>query len=326
MVSPQAMVVPSLLRFSKLSVIVPLVPVVVSLKIDSGHRLALSEEGSGVDVVIEEEVVVVFLLTEDADNKEGQWWQQGDVVAARRCSGRGAVESGCGSEGSSGKGGGSGVVRSTDSIVRKSGKRRPIDGERRVAARMVGGDEGGRQQRRLGATGDNDRGLAGGDSGRGWATAAEGWPMVDEERKKGRDAEDNSRADGGEEATAGGHGEDSDDRREEAAGASAFGVAAVRGVVVVAREEKAKEVEEEDDCSADEGFGLRMVSRDEGGRQQRCLGAIGDSDRGLAGGDNGRGWATIAEGWPMVDEERKKGRDAKDNSRADDGEEAAVGG
>ncbi|RZS14901.1 hypothetical protein BHM03_00046662 [Ensete ventricosum] len=211
-------------------------------------------------------------------------------------------------------------------VVRKSGKRRPIDGERRVAARMVGGDEGGRQQRRLGATGDNDRGLAGGDSGRGWATAAEGWPMVDEERKKGRDAEDNSRADGGEEATAGGHGEDSDDRREEAAGASAFGVAAVRGVVVVAREEKAKEVEEEDDCSADEGFGLRMVSRDEGGRQQRCLGAIGDSDRGLAGGDNGRGWATIAEGWPMVDEERKKGRDAKDNSRADDGEEAAVGG
>ncbi|RRT35856.1 hypothetical protein B296_00024853 [Ensete ventricosum] len=49
-----------------------------------------------------------------------------------------------------------------------------IDGERRATARMVGDDEGGRQQRRLGTVGDSDRGLADSDSGRGWATVAEG--------------------------------------------------------------------------------------------------------------------------------------------------------
>ncbi|RWV84321.1 hypothetical protein GW17_00053969, partial [Ensete ventricosum] len=45
-----------------------------------------------------------------------------------------------------------------------------------------------------------------------------------------------------------------------------------RGAVVVAREEKA---EEEDRDS---------------------VGAVGDNDRGLAGGDSGKDWATAAEG------------------------------
>ncbi|RWV97526.1 hypothetical protein GW17_00039681, partial [Ensete ventricosum] len=58
------------------------------------------------------------------------------------------------------------------------------------------------------AAGDSDRGLADADGGKGWATIVEGWPTVDEERKKGRDVEDSSRADGGEEATTGGRGED----------------------------------------------------------------------------------------------------------------------
>ncbi|RWW02414.1 hypothetical protein GW17_00034491, partial [Ensete ventricosum] len=51
-------------------------------------------------------------LPGDVDNKQGQWWQQGEAVAARRCSNRGAFESDCGSDGRSGKGGGSGVMRS----------------------------------------------------------------------------------------------------------------------------------------------------------------------------------------------------------------------
>ncbi|RRT76286.1 hypothetical protein B296_00001833 [Ensete ventricosum] len=59
-----------------------------------------------------EEVVGVFLLARDADNKEGQQWQQREAVAARRCSGRGVVESGYDSENNSDKGGGSGVIRS----------------------------------------------------------------------------------------------------------------------------------------------------------------------------------------------------------------------
>ncbi|RWW86244.1 hypothetical protein BHE74_00004986 [Ensete ventricosum] len=57
----------------------------------------------------------------------------------------------------------------------KSGRRLPIDGELLAAARMVGGDEGGRQQRYLGAAGDSDRGQ-GGEEQR-WSTkeeAAEG--------------------------------------------------------------------------------------------------------------------------------------------------------
>ncbi|RZS08248.1 hypothetical protein BHM03_00039186 [Ensete ventricosum] len=88
----------------------------------------------------------------------------------------------------------------------------------------------------VGAIGDSDRGLAGGDNGRGWATAAEGWLMVDEERKKGRDVEDISRADGGEEATVGGSGEDG--QREEVAGASAFGATATVGASDSSREEE----------------------------------------------------------------------------------------
>ncbi|RZS28939.1 hypothetical protein BHM03_00062594, partial [Ensete ventricosum] len=74
----------------------------------------------------------------------------------------------------------------------KSGRRWPIDGERRATTNMVSDNEGGRQHRRLGATGDNDKGLADGDKGKGWATTAEGWPMIDKERKKGRDAEDSN--------------------------------------------------------------------------------------------------------------------------------------
>ncbi|RWW86523.1 hypothetical protein BHE74_00004699 [Ensete ventricosum] len=58
------------------------------------------------------EVVVVFFLVEDVDNKEEQRWQQGEAAIARRCNDRGVVESGCGSEGNKGKGGGSSVVRS----------------------------------------------------------------------------------------------------------------------------------------------------------------------------------------------------------------------
>ncbi|RZS28785.1 hypothetical protein BHM03_00062432 [Ensete ventricosum] len=105
--------------------------------------------------------------------------------------------------------------------------------EGREIARMV--DGGGREERNRGgqwrkrwprervavksAIGDNDRGLADGDRGRGWATAVEGWSMVDEERKKGRDVEDSRRTDCGEEAAAGGRDEDSDSRQEEAADA-----------------------------------------------------------------------------------------------------------
>ncbi|RWV92408.1 hypothetical protein BHE74_00015434 [Ensete ventricosum] len=58
---------------------------------------------------IEKEVVAGFLLAGDADNKKGQ---QSEAVAARRCNDKGAFESGCGTEGSSNKRGGSGVVRS----------------------------------------------------------------------------------------------------------------------------------------------------------------------------------------------------------------------
>ncbi|RWV93983.1 hypothetical protein GW17_00043520 [Ensete ventricosum] len=45
----------------------------------------------------------------------------GSKVAARSCSGRGVVESGCGSEGSNNKGGGSGVMRSADSNRQRRG-------------------------------------------------------------------------------------------------------------------------------------------------------------------------------------------------------------
>ncbi|RRT42828.1 hypothetical protein B296_00055950 [Ensete ventricosum] len=48
----------------------------------------------------------------------------------------------------------------------KSGRWCPIDGERQATANMVSDNEGGRQHRRLGAAGDNDRGLADGDKAR----------------------------------------------------------------------------------------------------------------------------------------------------------------
>ncbi|RZS00882.1 hypothetical protein BHM03_00030666 [Ensete ventricosum] len=66
------------------------------------------------------------------------------------------------------------VGREEVAAVGKSGRQRPIDGERRAVARMIDSDEGARQQQHLGAVGDSDRGLGDGDSGRGWATIAEG--------------------------------------------------------------------------------------------------------------------------------------------------------
>ncbi|RRT53782.1 hypothetical protein B296_00026149 [Ensete ventricosum] len=160
---------------------------------------------------------------------------------SRRCNGKGVVESDCGNEGSSGKGGGRDFMRSAGSsrqrlrmrqrrhekrwggtkvvndngrkgnvsvlgrggyskgkkgqrrrtattsvrvlaaieeeergwpavgvgaseegvaTAGKSGRWQPIDGERWATARMVGDDEGGRQQRRLGMAVDSDKGLA----------------------------------------------------------------------------------------------------------------------------------------------------------------------
>ncbi|RWW57111.1 hypothetical protein BHE74_00036122 [Ensete ventricosum] len=105
-------------------------------------------------------------------------------------------------------------------MVEAAGKRRrgqqgPVRvataGEQQGPARKRLGSAGGRRNGSagsVGVAGDNNKGLVDGDSGRGWAIAADSWPTIDEERKKGRDVEDNSRADGGEEATVGGRGED----------------------------------------------------------------------------------------------------------------------
>ncbi|RWV90315.1 hypothetical protein GW17_00047492 [Ensete ventricosum] len=81
----------------------------------------------------------------------------------------------------------------------KSGRQWPIDGERRAVARMVSSDEGGRQQRHLGAARDS-----------GEEEAAVGGHGEDSDGRR-------------EEAAAGGHGEDSNGRWEEVVGASAFG-------------------------------------------------------------------------------------------------------
>ncbi|RRT41969.1 hypothetical protein B296_00019328 [Ensete ventricosum] len=43
------------------------------------------------------------------------------------------------------------------------------------------------------------------------------------------------------------------------------------------------------------------------GQQSLARATVEESNKGLAGGDSGRGWATTAEGWPTVDKERMKG-------------------
>ncbi|RWW87614.1 hypothetical protein BHE74_00003549 [Ensete ventricosum] len=137
--------------------------------------------------------------------RRGQWGPARATVAKEQ---RGSARKRLGSAGGRRNDSARSIGREEAATVGKSSRRWPINGEQRVATRMVDGGEGGRQQRHLGAVGDNDKGLVGGDNGKGWATDVEGWPTVNEERKKGRDAEDNSRVDGGEEAAAGGRGED----------------------------------------------------------------------------------------------------------------------
>ncbi|RZR84370.1 hypothetical protein BHM03_00011198 [Ensete ventricosum] len=51
-----------------------------------------------------------------------RWQQQDEAVVARRCNGKGVVESDCGNEGSSGKGGGRDFMRSAGSS-RQKGRR-----------------------------------------------------------------------------------------------------------------------------------------------------------------------------------------------------------